>query len=92
VRIAEEVAGVDHLGGEVEGVVMKEDGAEDGPLRLEIVGERPFGDGGIRHTRRLELRTERLELEAKRRYVRTIYFYLFTFKFSLLKSFLPPPP
>ncbi len=57
VRVAEEIAGVDHLGGEVEGVVVKEDGAEDGPLRLEIVGKRPFGDGGVRHTGKLELRS-----------------------------------
>ena len=52
VRVAEEIAGVDHLGGEVERVVVQQDGAEDGALRLEVVRQRAFGDASaVRQTR-----------------------------------------
>ena len=44
VRVAEEIAGVDDLGGEVERVVVEQDRAEHGALRLEIVRQRAFGD------------------------------------------------
>ena len=42
-RIAEEVARVDQLGGVVERLVVNEDRAEHRLFRLEIVGERTFG-------------------------------------------------
>ena len=42
--VPEEVSRVDHLRGQVERVVVKQDRAEDGPLRFEIVRERAFGD------------------------------------------------
>ncbi len=45
-RVAEEIGRVDDLGGEVERVVMQQDGAEDGPLGFEIVRKRPLGCGG----------------------------------------------
>ena len=44
VRIAEEVVGVDHFRGEIERVVVEQDGAEHGALRLEIVRQRTFSD------------------------------------------------
>ena len=45
-RVAEEIVGVDDLGGEVEGVVVQQDRAEDGAFGFEIVRKRAFGDGG----------------------------------------------
>ena len=48
VRVAKEVAPVDVLGGLVEGVVVDQDGAEDGFLGVETVRERTFG-GDVRH-------------------------------------------
>ena len=47
VRVAEEIARVDDLGGEVEGVVVQQDGAEHGAFGFEIVRKRAFGDGGV---------------------------------------------
>ena len=49
VRVAEEIARVDHLGGEVERVVVQQDRAEHGAFGFEIVRKRAFGDGGVRH-------------------------------------------
>ncbi len=50
VRITEEVLRVDDLGGQIERVVVDEDGAEDGPLGVEAVREGPLGRGsGIGH-------------------------------------------
>ena len=46
VGVAEEIVGVDDLGGEVERVVVQQDRAEDGALRFEVVRQRAFGDGG----------------------------------------------
>ena len=51
VRVAEEILRVDHLGGEVEGVVVQENRAEDGPFGFEIVRKRAFGDGEFGHGR-----------------------------------------
>ena len=42
-RIAEEVARVDQLGGVVERLVVDQDRAEYGLLGLEVVRQRPFG-------------------------------------------------
>ena len=49
VCVAEEIGRVDHLGGEIEGVVVEENRAQDGAFRFEIVRQRAFGDGGIGH-------------------------------------------
>ena len=49
VRVAEEIARVDHFGGEIEGVVVQQDRAEHGSLGLEIVRQRAFGDGEFGH-------------------------------------------
>ena len=50
-RVPKEILRVDHLGGEVEGVVVQQDRAEHGPFGFEIVwqcafGEREFGHQG----------------------------------------------
>ena len=45
VGVAEEIAGVDHLGREVERVIVEQDGAQDRPFGFEIVGQRAIGDG-----------------------------------------------
>ena len=42
VGVAEEIARIDHFRGEVEGVVVQQDGAEDRPFGLEVVRECPF--------------------------------------------------
>jgi hypothetical protein len=42
VGVAEEVSGVDDLSREIEGVVVKQDGAENGAFRLEVVRQRAF--------------------------------------------------
>jgi len=47
VRVAEEVARVDHFRRVVERVVVQEDGAQDGAFRFEVVRERAFGEGGF---------------------------------------------
>ena len=52
VRVAEEIARVDDLGGEVERVVVQQDRAEHGALGLEVVRKRAFGDGGFGHSER----------------------------------------
>ena len=49
VRVAEEIAGVNHLCGEVERIVVQQDGAEHRALRLEVVRQRTFGDSYVRH-------------------------------------------
>src|SRR5262249_30331754 len=49
VSVAEEVARVDDLRSEIKGVVVQQDGAENRPLRFEIVGKRPFGGDGLGH-------------------------------------------
>jgi len=49
VRVAEEVVRVDDFRGEIEGVVVQEDRAEDRTLGLEVVRQRAFGDSGVRH-------------------------------------------
>ena len=52
VRVAVEVVAVEDLGGEVEGVVVHQDRAEHGPLRLEVVRERPvLGEASAAATR-----------------------------------------
>ena len=48
VRVAEEIVGVDDLGGEVERVVVQQDRAEHRPLGLEIVRQRAFGCSNVR--------------------------------------------
>ena len=54
VRVAEEIARVDDLGGEVERVVVQQDRAEHGALGFEIVRQRAFGDGDVGHARRAD--------------------------------------
>src|SRR5262249_569675 len=49
VRVAEEIRRVDHLGGEVERVVVQENRAEHGALGLEIVRKGTFGNGDVWH-------------------------------------------
>jgi len=61
--VAKEIVGVDDFGREVERIVVQEDGAEDGALGLEVVRQRAFGDGGFRHSRKLEVRREKFEVE-----------------------------
>src|SRR5258706_8938266 len=51
VGVAKEVRRVDHLGREVERVVVEENRAEHGSLGFEIVWQRTFCDGGVRHRR-----------------------------------------
>ena len=51
VRVAEEVARVDQLGGVVERVVVDEDRAENGFLGFEIVRKRAIGRGDVGHGR-----------------------------------------
>ena len=43
VRVAEEILRVDHLGGEVEGVVVQQNRAEDGSFGFEIMRKRACG-------------------------------------------------
>ena len=49
VRVAEEIGRVDHLGGEVEDVVVQQDRAEHRAFGFEIVRQRTFGDGEVWH-------------------------------------------
>ena len=49
VRVAKEIGGVDDLGGEVEGVVVQQDRAEDRAFGFEVVRECSFGDSGLWH-------------------------------------------
>src|SRR5262245_2091309 len=42
-RVAEKILRVDHLGGEVERVVVQQDRAEHRPFGLEVVRKRPLG-------------------------------------------------
>jgi len=44
VGVAEEILRVDHLGGEVERVVVQQDRAKDGPFGFEIVRKGAFSD------------------------------------------------
>ena len=53
VRVPVEVVGVDELGRDVEGVVVDQDGPEHALLRLEVVGERPLLDPGLRSGHRV---------------------------------------
>jgi hypothetical protein len=46
VLVEEEIFGLEIFDGGVEGVVVEDDGAEDGTLGVEVVGERLF-EGGI---------------------------------------------
>ena len=55
-RVAVEVAGVDQLGREVEGLVTDEDGAEHALLGFQIVWERALRDSGFGHGRRVRPR------------------------------------
>ena len=45
-RVAEEILRVQQLSGEVERVVLQEDGAQDALFRFQVVGERPIRCGG----------------------------------------------
>ena len=58
VRVAEEIVRVDHLGGEVERVVVQQDRAEHGAFGFEIVRKRAFGDGGVGHDRKWKREVE----------------------------------
>ena len=49
VGIAEEVAGVDDLGGEVESAVVQKNRAEDRTFGFEVMRKRAFGDSEFRH-------------------------------------------
>ncbi len=49
VRVAVEIVRIDHLGREVEGLVVQQDRPEHGPLRLQVVGKRSFGNSDVGH-------------------------------------------
>jgi hypothetical protein len=55
VRVAEEIARVDHLRGEVERVVVQQHCAKYGSFGFEIVRKCPLGNCGVRHFGKLEV-------------------------------------
>src|SRR6267378_601589 len=49
VGVAEKILRVDHLGGEVEGIVVEQNRTENGSFSFEIVRKGAFSDGDVWH-------------------------------------------